>query len=1021
MPEPVTFEHYEVLTREDGSLHELGRGAMGITYKGFDTRLRVPVALKVINATHLHSETARQRFVREARSAARLRHRNVASVFHLGEEGGDFFYAMEFIDGETVEALVKREGPLAPALALKIAAQVARALNAAQTHDLVHRDIKPANLMVVHEDEDLVVKVIDFGLAKVSFAGEPGTSGEALTMGGFLGTPLFASPEQIEEREIDVRSDIYSLGVTLWYLLTGRTPFSGSVARVVGQHLSKEPPFEELIGVPEPVVQLLRKMLAKDPADRPQKPAALRKEIERCLEGLGESAGVAPASAGGPSAASQATSAPDETRFETGATIGGRYRLTEQIGDSEAGANFHARDLPNDREVRLLLLHRELLQDSGTAALIESDARKLAALTHPNVLKVFGLETRGRATFLTLEWTGGFSLLELLRARRELPPDEVIHLLPMAAAGLDYALAAGVERLDLALHHVLIHFPREESGRDALLHQPVGLWPDHVVKINPLATWRSLVVQTGAAGQTVVAGPDLAGGAGGRAGAVQSFGVVVYDLLGGVAAGSSARHCTPLAALSEAANDVLRRAILTPESFASAAEFVQLFAAAPRERVEASAPRVRQAGPVVPVKAAPPAPVMVVPVAAKISAAPPRRRGPGPAVRVAGIVLALATGGAVWYFIQFRPPPAHAPATPPPAVRPQTPRPTPFPITPAPAIRPVTPVPQTPVPPPKPPPPTPIPPPPTRSDLAIAARRAAEALEARQSSREALSAWLRLAREYPEFDIGKVGLELLLNRLRRRPGGFTREEFDRMRPEIQEAAQLGTLAAMMTLGEALQQREPAASFGWFCAAAEKGDALAMTQAGLMLSSGYGTPADLPKALYYLSTAADKDEPNATAALAECYLFGLGTEKSEKRALALLQKASDQGSARAKNRLGVSYHKGLGVTRNDREAFRLFSEAAERGSAEAIGNLGVLYMNGEGVAKDAVKAAEKLKEASLKGDTSSMYYYARCLEKGLGTKASPAGAATWFQKAAEAGHGDAAEWCKSRGVPFKPGR
>ena len=94
MPSTVTFEHYEVMTREDGSLCELGRGAMGITYKGFDTRLRVPVALKVINAAHLHSDTARQRFVREARSAARLRHRNVASVFHLGEEGENYFYAM---------------------------------------------------------------------------------------------------------------------------------------------------------------------------------------------------------------------------------------------------------------------------------------------------------------------------------------------------------------------------------------------------------------------------------------------------------------------------------------------------------------------------------------------------------------------------------------------------------------------------------------------------------------------------------------------------------------------------------------------------------------------------------------------------------------------------------------------------------------------------------------------------------------------------------------------------------------
>src|SRR5215213_7769070 len=99
-PEGVTFDHYQVLTRSDGSLHELGRGAMGITYKAFDTNLRVPVALKVINTQSLDSTVARERFVQEARSAAKLRHPHVASVFHLGTEGDTYFYAMEFIDGE---------------------------------------------------------------------------------------------------------------------------------------------------------------------------------------------------------------------------------------------------------------------------------------------------------------------------------------------------------------------------------------------------------------------------------------------------------------------------------------------------------------------------------------------------------------------------------------------------------------------------------------------------------------------------------------------------------------------------------------------------------------------------------------------------------------------------------------------------------------------------------------------------------------------------------------------------------
>src|SRR5207302_881875 len=211
MPETAVFDHYEVLRREDGSLFELGRGAMGITYKAFDTNLRCHVALKVINAASIDSDVARQRFVREARAAAQLRHRHVASVFHLGVEGDTYFYAMEFIDGETIESLIRRAGPLDPLLALRIAVQVARALNAAQKHQLVHRDIKPSNLMLIHEDEELVVKVIDFGLAKSSKKedgdDEPST---ALSMGGFVGTPHFASPEQLEEKEIDVRSDIYS-------------------------------------------------------------------------------------------------------------------------------------------------------------------------------------------------------------------------------------------------------------------------------------------------------------------------------------------------------------------------------------------------------------------------------------------------------------------------------------------------------------------------------------------------------------------------------------------------------------------------------------------------------------------------------------------------------------------------------------------------------------------------------------------------------------------------------------------
>src|SRR6202047_4096749 len=146
------FEHCELVTGEDGKPVELGRGAMGVTYKAFDIDLHCPVTLKVISAQYLNDESARLRFLREARAAASLRHPNVASVFHLGSSGEHYFYAMEFVEGETLESLIRRSGRIEVNLALEIAAQVAAGLVAVHEQNLVHRDIKPANIMVSLKD-----------------------------------------------------------------------------------------------------------------------------------------------------------------------------------------------------------------------------------------------------------------------------------------------------------------------------------------------------------------------------------------------------------------------------------------------------------------------------------------------------------------------------------------------------------------------------------------------------------------------------------------------------------------------------------------------------------------------------------------------------------------------------------------------------------------------------------------------------------------------------------------------------
>ena len=168
------FEHYELVTREDAKSVELGRGAMGVTYKAFDVNLRCPVTLKVISERYLGDESARLRFLREARAAASVRHPNVASVFHLGRTESSYFYAMEFVEGETLEKLIKRSGRLEIKLALQIVSQVATGLAAVHKQNLVHRDIKPSNIMASPEEGGIVTaKIIDLGLAKP--VNEPGS------------------------------------------------------------------------------------------------------------------------------------------------------------------------------------------------------------------------------------------------------------------------------------------------------------------------------------------------------------------------------------------------------------------------------------------------------------------------------------------------------------------------------------------------------------------------------------------------------------------------------------------------------------------------------------------------------------------------------------------------------------------------------------------------------------------------------------------------------------------------------
>jgi serine/threonine protein kinase/Tfp pilus assembly protein PilF len=285
-PGPLRYAHFEVEVGADGFPVELGAGAMAITYRARDTVLNSEVALKVIDRRVAQNPGAKSRFLREARAAANIHHPNVARVTYYGEQDGECFYAMELVKGETLEARVRRDRPMPFAIALEVIEQAARALAVAEACGVVHRDIKPSNIMLESDASGaLTVKLIDYGVAKVM--GPQAEPGVEQTQAGFIGTPAFASPEQFAgagELPIDTRSDIYSLGVTLWYLLTGRTPFVGRTMEEIRARQTNELPLEQLrsLHLPGQVIALLKSMLAQDPKDRPQSARELLSAVHDC-------------------------------------------------------------------------------------------------------------------------------------------------------------------------------------------------------------------------------------------------------------------------------------------------------------------------------------------------------------------------------------------------------------------------------------------------------------------------------------------------------------------------------------------------------------------------------------------------------------------------------------------------------------------------------------------------------------------------------------------------------------------
>jgi serine/threonine protein kinase len=255
-------------------VRRIGEGGMGEVYLAEQLSMHRTVAIKILHQKWADDEEFRKRFLLEARAAGKLSHPNIIQVYDVGKYQGLYYFSMEYIDGVTVDDLIRHEGPIGLEKVLDVTLQVCEALDYLSDQGIVHRDIKPANIMVM---KDGTVKLADFGFIQQAMVDR-----ELMQEGTTIGTPDYISPEQARgERDLDVRSDIYSLGASVFHMLAGKTMYSGSCSSVMRAHIDAQPPnLKNLRGdVPERLVEIIAKMTAKSPIDRYQSPDDVQKEL----------------------------------------------------------------------------------------------------------------------------------------------------------------------------------------------------------------------------------------------------------------------------------------------------------------------------------------------------------------------------------------------------------------------------------------------------------------------------------------------------------------------------------------------------------------------------------------------------------------------------------------------------------------------------------------------------------------------------------------------------------------------
>jgi eukaryotic-like serine/threonine-protein kinase len=440
-PGMMLGERYEILKR-------LGEGGMGAVYKARDHELDRLVALKVIRPELAGHPDILRRFKQELILARQVTHKNVVRIFDLGTADGRKFITMDYIEGRDLKSIINERGAIPAVEAVPIVQQICRGLEAAHVEGVVHRDLKPQNVMV---DDAGRVWLMDFGLARsMELAGLTRT-------GVLMGTPDYMSPEQARAEKVDARSDLFSVGIIFFEMLTGRLPFQADtlMAKLLQRVQQRAVAVTEIDPTISPGVSaVVSKCLEPDVTKRYQ-------SVNQILDDLLGDIKTA-SSSGSSGASSTSSSAPSESpsislaELGPGSRFGPRYRIEAVIGEGGMGKVYKAHDSDLDRTVALKLVRPELAKDGNSLQRFKQELLLASRISHRNILRIHDLGDVDGVKFISMAFVQGMDLHDLIAKQGRLPVERAVNIAKQLAGALEAAHAEGVVHRDLKPRNVLI-------------------------------------------------------------------------------------------------------------------------------------------------------------------------------------------------------------------------------------------------------------------------------------------------------------------------------------------------------------------------------------------------------------------------------------------------------------------------------------------------------------------------------------------------------------------------------------